>query len=278
MSLIVEYMSFDLSWFTTKEGIFITGGLVLLLIGLILYILTGKKDKGEKAQATTEVKVEDVPTTVGDVGSSSEPTPVVVPQAEENIVQQNGENLDVVTTNPEVVNEPVVEPVEVLTPVASAEVVVPAAEVAPVVPVENNEVVETPVEQVAAETPVETVTPTTQEVVTVPVVEETPAQENTVSIYGGVSPQVNLAPAEEPKKVYGGADPLENTGALPRVEVPVDPVVTSAEVATPASSSTPEVVVPTVGVPVVEPAEPVAEPVVVTSPVVPSGDIETLEF
>ena len=40
-------MSFDLSWFTTIPGLFITGGIVLLIIAIIILIATGKKGKKE---------------------------------------------------------------------------------------------------------------------------------------------------------------------------------------------------------------------------------------
>ena len=57
MSLL-DYMSFDVSWFTTLPGILITVGLVLLLGGLIFYILSGKKDKGEVAENADAPKAE----------------------------------------------------------------------------------------------------------------------------------------------------------------------------------------------------------------------------
>ena len=44
----VDYMSFDLSWFTTLPGLLITGGVALLIIALIVLVITGKKSKKEK--------------------------------------------------------------------------------------------------------------------------------------------------------------------------------------------------------------------------------------
>lgn len=267
MNLFVEYMSFDFSWFTTGPGILITLGLVCLLIGLVFLILSGKKDKGEKVDASAEIKTDDVQAVDSAAVSATEPTPVVVPQVEENTAQPVTEEVVQTPTEavatPEIVNtEPVVS--------ATPEVIVPSVESVPAASVENDEVVETPAEAVIVETPVEAVAP----VVDVPTVEETPIQESTVSIYGGVSPQVNLVPAEEPKKVYGGADPLENTGALPRVEVPAEPAVAPVEVITPVDESVSEVAVPTVEVPVA----PVVESDATVTSVAPSGDIETLEF
>lgn len=43
---ILEFMSFDPSWFLTPSGLLITGGVVLLLVALIVFIATSKKDKG----------------------------------------------------------------------------------------------------------------------------------------------------------------------------------------------------------------------------------------
>ena len=43
-------MNFDLGWFTTVPGMFITGGVVLLIIALIILIVTGKKSKKEKKE------------------------------------------------------------------------------------------------------------------------------------------------------------------------------------------------------------------------------------
>lgn len=40
--------NFDLSWFTTIPGLFITGGVVLLVIALVILIITGRKTKKEK--------------------------------------------------------------------------------------------------------------------------------------------------------------------------------------------------------------------------------------
>ena len=48
-------MSFDLNWFTTVPGIFITVGVVLLVIALILLIVTGRKSKKEKKMTGTGV-------------------------------------------------------------------------------------------------------------------------------------------------------------------------------------------------------------------------------
>ncbi len=88
------------------------------------------------------------------------------------------------------------------------------------------------------------------------------------------NPQVNVNANEEPRKAYGGADPLENTGAIPRVEVPAEPVAPTTEqpaveTTTPAPEATPEVKA--------EPT-PVAEQPKTEETAKPSEEVETLEF
>ena len=207
----MQYMSFDLSWFTTLPGILITVGLILLLVGMIFYRLSGKKDKGENKE---EVPSSDATTTPSE------------PQVEASADTS-------AATTPEVVATPEVTPSE-------PEVSVPAVE---------NSATEEKVESTPIE---ENPTANTEEAkpeeleVAVPTIEEKPAEEkleievpteekseekkddSAVSIYGGASPQVSVT-QEEPRKAYGGADPLENTGALPRVEVPAEPATPVVE-------------------------------------------------
>ena len=53
---IVEYMSFELSWFTTLPGIAVTIGVLCLVVGVILWIVGGKKKKDEVEETTTDAK------------------------------------------------------------------------------------------------------------------------------------------------------------------------------------------------------------------------------
>ena len=179
---------YDFSWFTTVPGMFITGGVVLLLIALIILVITGKKSKkGQQA------------------------------------VQEANEQ-------PQVAAQPMVQP----EPVAVAPV-----EVAPVMP----EVA--PVE-------VAPVMPQVAPVEVAPVVEPAP------TIYGGVSPSVEVN-FEQPQnhQIYGGADPLENTQSIPAVQpqqpveaVPVinEPVMVQPTEVAPAPLPQVEPVVPTISV------------------------------
>jgi len=57
---ILEFMSFNVEWFLTTQGMLITGGVLLLLIALIILLTSGKKDKEDEdvtasiAQAAAE--------------------------------------------------------------------------------------------------------------------------------------------------------------------------------------------------------------------------------
>lgn len=272
INYFVEYMSFDVSWFTTPSGIMITIGTILLLVGLILYILSGKKDKGENSTVTPEEsKAEATPETTETVSAASadananvveespQPVDVVVPEAE----SQAQVEVPVASEPAPGVENPTIEPVAPV--VAEPNVVTP--EVAPAVEVDQ------PAVNIAPSAPSKSEPQVTLEPAVTPVVEtpEVKTEENTVSIYGGASPQVSVTPVEEPRKAYGGADPLENTGALPRVEVPVEPVI---EPAAPV-----EVPVASEPVPVVENTTATGEVKVdEKKPVTPTDDVETLEF
>ena len=52
---ILEYMSFNPSWFTTLPGVLITGGVVVLLIALIVLLTSGgsKKEEGSIESASS---------------------------------------------------------------------------------------------------------------------------------------------------------------------------------------------------------------------------------
>ena len=55
-------MDFDLSWFATVPGMFITGGVLLLIIALIILLITGKNSKKEKMAKATVSENANVPT------------------------------------------------------------------------------------------------------------------------------------------------------------------------------------------------------------------------
>lgn len=73
-------MNFDLSWFTTIPGLFITGGVILLIIALVILIITGKKTKKEKeaqsADSNMQGGVQPVPAMNANVGVPTMNAPV----------------------------------------------------------------------------------------------------------------------------------------------------------------------------------------------------------
>lgn len=238
---ILEFMSFNVEWFLTTQGMLITGGVLLLLIALIILLTSGKKDKEDEdvtasiAQAAAEVSLVNQnvqePVAVPEV-------PVLEPAVNtlQNNVVMNNEPTNVVNGVTDIANvsqpiEPVVPAININTepsveqPVVSEPVVPPVLNINSVMP---EQPVSPGVEPVAVPTP--EVNMPEMNINLNPVVEtpvEPVVEQSTVSIYGGVSPVQNLynTNIEQPKPViYGGADPLENTGALPKVEIPVAPV------------------------------------------------------
>ena len=235
---ILEFMSFNVEWFLTTQGMLITGGVLLLLIALIILLTSGKKDKEDEdvtasiAQAAAEVSLVNQnvqePVAVPEV-------PVLEPAVNtlQNNVVMNNEPTNVVNGVTDIANvsqpiEPVVPAININTepsveqPVVSEPVVPPVLNINSVMP---EQPVSPGVEPVAVPTP--EVNMPEMNINLNPVVEtpvEPVVEQSTVSIYGGVSPVQNLynTNIEQPKPViYGGADPLENTGALPKVEIPV---------------------------------------------------------
>ena len=210
---MLDLISFNPGWFLTKEGILITVGVILLLIALILLLTSGKKDaKESKKDEVVEQPKSD---------TQNVETPVVVP----NTVVQQPEQIVVPTMDQvqNISNEPVVkneEPkLEIFEPVANSQVPTQTVEQQPVInsnTVVNEPVMNTsPVLEINSEPVVENAAPNTTQ--TVETIEEAkPA----VSIYGGVSPKTDLYKTEQQAKpvIYGGADPLENTSPMPKVD------------------------------------------------------------
>jgi len=275
MSLL-EYMSFDVSWFTTTEGLLITIGVVVALIGMIGFIVCGKKSSPETVEENKgEDKKEDSLPKVEPSVVNSETPKVEEVKIENNEVPVNGS-----TVNAEVKEEVVtsaVNPVEA--PMPSVNNVEPVS-----APSVNNQMASpvAPSEEVILE-PAKTVEmPAVNQTVvqpSEPVVNPTP----TVAIYGGANPQVNVATPEEPRQVYGGANPLENTGALPRVQTmaPIETLVINEPVMEEKVEVKPveavEQPVTPSAVTVIQPdVKPqAAEPVLTATP---KNNVETLEF
>ena len=177
--------------------------------------------------------------------------------------------------------------------------VIPTATEAPVVPTAGPVVIPTVTEAPTATTIEATVAPVVTETPVMPTVESiaTPVAEpvivsntettvapvekveETVTVYGGASPEVvNKEILEEkPREIYGGANPLENTAPIPTQSV------NAAYSATPAPTAevqaTPAPVMENIVSPTETPVVANAEPVTVTAaPEQPKEEIEKLEF
>ena len=215
-----------LEWFTTIPGILVICGVILLVIAIILFAVSAKKDKkenmvNEQVSNNIEPVVETPVSTVTEVKDTPQ---VVNTQVVEETVNNNLEiaapALDAVEPVVEPVAEPVIEPVQ------------PAVEenVTPVVQEE-----------------------TIPEVVDAKALEEVNVNTNDANaIYGGQQPIVDFVSEEKPVTIYGGNDPLEATQKLPLVE----------ENHVPYGGEYPEIKIPdTVVEPVVTPVQPVVEAV-----------------
>jgi hypothetical protein len=304
---ITEFMSFDLEWFTTVPGILITGGVVVLLIALILFITSNKKDKNKNQEVASEeiavstesqtpldMAIDNNATVEANDVMSNQVAPVNNNEAVNNDINVNGtfgmnpsqpvaNEIPTIPTATSGVQPGVNNVVDFSSPVMDTPVVSPTEVV---IPVANNNVLEaTPY---VAPTIANVTEPTAN-----PVVQNVPVVNNPVSIqeqpviYGGANPaNVNSSPVQERPVIYGGANPLENTTTLPRMTNHEAYGVSGSNVVQPAVETQPPVIETPVVESVVVPVEPispvmempsvppVSEPVVMNvQPVVPQVEI-----
>ena len=294
--------NFDLSFFTSIPGMLITGGVLLLLIALIIFIATGsKKDKkGKKGETqNVEASIDNntvVATPTVDATVATEPVVIPIAETPTQSVDTGNTVSDNSSINTNTVNNPV-----------------PAVENAPaevIVKAEEPVVVQTEIPQVEVPKPVEPVITPMEEVQsninsnsnanepinnvdTVNVVSPTPvvsepvnnsnmdvAEAPTITIVDKEesTPQVEI-PKEEPKPIYGGVSPV-----IPKIEVPgeehrpiyggANPLENTGAIPT-INSQEPPVVTPTIPTVEKEPTVETVEPVTVTAPQVEVPTIET---
>lgn len=295
---ILEFMSFNPSWFLTLPGILITSGVILLLIALILLLTSTKKEEEEEIASQEvesykpivedelsveplEIKVPTVADAVAVAVADADVTPsmavkneeIVMPIKEEMTVEQPQINnvgiLDIASNN---VNVEKTENVETL--VLNNEGL---SENVGVLNINSNNlnqvnnVVEPATSNVTMDSIEENVVIKNAEepVFNIPNIETTPVVDTipSVSIYGGVNPTLDIHKSDfEPEKpvIYGGADPLENTAPIPTVPRQAY------------SASTPQVNVNPIPVPVtptteVKLVDPIAQPTEIT----PSAIVDT---
>ena len=297
--------NFDLSFFTSIPGMLITGGVLLLLIALVIFIATGsKKDKkGKKGEAqNVEASIDNntvVATPTVDTSVATEP--VVMPTVETQPVTavQPVDTVNVVNAGNAVSDNssisantmdnsvPTVEnaPVDVI--VKAEEPAVVQTETPQVEVPKPVEPVITPMEEVQsnsntnanANEPINVVppTPVVSEPMNSPNTEVAEAPTITIVDKEESIPQVEM-PQEEPKPIYGGASPV-----IPKIDVgeehrPIyggaDPLENTGAIPTINSQEIPTV---TPSIPTIEkePTVESVEPVTVTAPQVEVPTIET---
>jgi len=258
--------NFDISWFTTVPGLFITGGVVLLIIALVILIVTGKKSKKEKAN--------------GDAGAQVQANPnmTATPGMPNDSMMATTQNVNPVEAMP--VGQPGVMPVQNVDPMAGG--MVQDIAVNPV-PVGMQMPSVTPTEVAPVTTDVSVVDQTMgmsgmPEVAVTPV-EVNPAPVEVTPVMPEVMP-VEVAPNPVPDINVPTVDPMMGMPAMPEVVVnpapvqpvevaPVMPEVIPAEVA---PNPVPDVNMPTVepmiGVPTMPEVVTNPEPVQSVQPVV----------
>ncbi len=300
--------NFDLSFFTSIPGMLITGGVLLLLIALVIFIATGsKKDKKGKKGETQNVEASVANNTVvatPTVDTSVATEPVVMPTVETqpvtavqpvdtvNVVNAGNAGNAVsdnssISTNTMDNSVPTVEnaPVDVI--VKAEEPAVVQTETPQVEVPKPVEPVITPMEEVQsnsntninANEPINVVppTPVVSEPINSPNTEVAEAPTITIVDKEESTPQVEI-PKEEPKPIYGGASPV-----IPKIDVgeehrPIyggaDPLENTGAIPTINSQEIPTV---TPSIPTIEkePTVESVEPVTVTAPQVEVPTIET---
>lgn len=252
---IFELLSFDIVEFATSTGgILVIVGILFLIVGIVVLFM-GKGKNKENTVNLVEPSIEEP----APVAVAPEPTVIASNEVlENNVVEPVVEPINF--NQVETLDEPSLPPV-VETNATQPEVLEPSV-VEPVIMEEP--VVETP----TMETPV--------------VSESTPTLEPQPMVSDSISPESELN-SNEPRAIYGGANPLDNTSPIP-----TNVVREAYNGATPVVDPMPAVVEQPVVLetPVIPEVQPVVE--VPVTPVVPETvqqsfeekqeEIEKLEF
>ena len=188
-------MAFSIDWFMTVPGILITVGVILLIIALIMFIVSSMKEKKGEAIPSVLSKGSDEDNTL--------PTGDTVSVVEEII-------------EPVVIEENIEQPV--LIDSVSEEVVVPSFEGDNIIPVvEENDTANNVKEN--------SFIPADLEEIVIPTAE---VNDNNVIATENIASEISFEIPEpitevEHRPIYGGADPLEATQNLPKVDVHREP-------------------------------------------------------
>ena len=308
-------MSFDPAWFLTIPGLLITGGVVLLLIALIVFIATSKKDKGASVDPTVEGSIPIVggPDDVNNMAATQTPMGMdnnmmnggMMPTPDMNVAaapmgmeQTPGvvdpmNNLGNVAAqpmptpnipeniNPAPVEMPNVNPVDMgmAAPMADAPVSIPTIESAPTI---NIEAPETVSNMTPGVNPTPEVAPVIDFNNVTPIATPTPEENNTRPIYGGANPLENTAsiPTVSSHTAYNG-EPIIPNSVVEEVKVMDVPQTAPADLGNGLDTQT--ATIPQEPTPVVPAAEPIAPTPITETPVAPqpvqnNNGIETLDF
>lgn len=197
----IAQVAFSIDWFLTIPGILISCGVILLIIALIMFVVSTSGNSKEEVPSVLENKEEskefNVEPVVTEVEEKVEEVVPLIDTVSEEVVVPSFEGDE----NAEQLESPVDDTV-------TLEEFIPDVDEIPVIEVPVDEPTVEPVEEVE-----------------IPAVEETAVEE--IPTIETVSEEVPVVEDEttevEHRPIYGGADPLEATQKLPKVDVHYEP-------------------------------------------------------
>lgn len=195
-------MAFSIDWFLTVPGILITVGVILLIVALIMFVASSMKEKkGEPAPSVLE---------------NNQVNDTTVTEVQEVVEEPVNVETPISVEQPASVETPLIDTVseEVIVPSFEGDNIIPTVEEQEVSTVEQNNVVENSF--IPADVDLEEIIVPTAEVNNNVVSTTEMNQENSFEI---PEPIVEV----EHRPIYGGADPLEATQTLPKMDVHHEP-------------------------------------------------------
>lgn len=251
---------FDFSWFLTVPGMLITGGILLLLVALIIFIVTSrgeKEPKEEKPKKEKKGKKADQPIASETVQSVPVDIPTVAPP-----IMNEAQNVE-----PVVVDSTTKEAGMGIFPsqtmgiennrMGNSEMPIPdpSSTIMPTMDPVNQE--PSPIIGVNPLPDMTNVQPEMDHSPSIPI-EPMPVgmeEGKNVSVYGGVDPTIKTMEQESPRPIYGGANPMDATQSIP-----IQPVQHFAY-GVPVEAPIEEPIVPEVNIPEVSPEPVNIEPI-----------------
>lgn len=240
-------IAFSTEWFLTIPGILITCGVILLIIALIMFIVSSMKGKSSSSKASVDEEVGSVSNDQSQVSNQVESVVVDSNNTQEGLTGVN--DFGFVQDSQQTLNNDSVKETSFINESISTDSVEPVLETTNIddiipeiivdVPVVDTPVIDVPSIQPLVDSDISnsldnnsnvdeslsTVNLSSESSDVLEMPDATNLEETSVNIYGGVTPiteAINVE-SEVSRPIYGGADPLEATQNLPRVDVHHEP-------------------------------------------------------